>query len=419
MYRRNLQMNKFNRFAAAAAAFALASTAYGCSSPEAITFGKGTQTAITIDGYEVPAGVFVYNEIYAYNNAAYELYMKNGSYPTLDDVKNASIESLSSSDWIQNKAVEYCRDFVANEREFEKIGGQLSAEDLVDIEETLANNNGSALFTENGVGEGSLRKIIENNYKQYYIFEHYYGIDAEKGCSEDELKEYYTDNNVRVNYFTVSMKDSAGEELSESEKRKLNNMIDGYVREINAVKDDLKKMQKLSEFEQEYNKYVEERDAADEEESSDTTTTTAADETTTTTTTTTASPYENEVIVTRYTTKEADSSSDETTTTAAEDDYTKSLKKYNDYLFNDLEFYKAEKYQYDDNTIYVVIKGDIKERMTDDDLWSESNVESLISSRYYSDFEDMMKRLSESYDAERNSAAFRKYSPFKLNLEEV
>lgn len=411
-------MNKFNRFAAAAAAFALASTAYGCSSPEAITFGKGTQTAITIDGYDVPAGVFVYNEIYAYNSAAYELYMKNGSYPTLDDVKNANIESVSSSDWIQNKAIEYCRDFVANEREFEKIGAQFSPEDVLEIEETLANNGSSALFNENGVGEESLRKIIENNYKQYYIFEHYYGLDAEKGCSEDELKEYYTDNNVRVKYFTVSMVDSDGEELSDSEKRKLNNLIDGYVREINAEKDDLKKMHKLSECEEKYNEYVRERDADDEEEA-ETTTTAASEETTTTTTTTTTSPYDGEFIVTKYTTTEADDSDETTTTTAAEDDYTKSLKKYNDYLFNELGVYKAEKYQYDEKTIYVVIKGDIVDRMTDDDLWSEDSVESLLAQRYYSDFEKMMKRLSESYEAEKNSAAFRKYSPFKLNLENM
>lgn len=413
-------MNKFNRFAAAAAAFALASTAYGCSAPEAITFGKGTQTAMTIDGYEVPAGVFVYNEIYAYNNAAYELYMKNGSYPTLDDVKNANIESLSSSDWIQNKAVEYCRDFVANEKEFEKIGGQLSAEDLVEIEESLASSGASAVFAENGVGEESLRKIIENNYKQYYIFEHYYGLDAEKGCSEDELKEYYTDNNVRVKYFTVSMIDSNGEELSDSEKRKLNNLIDGYVKEINAEKDDLKKMHKLSECQQKYNDYVKERDAADDEEDddADAATTTAPEETTTTTTTTT-SPYENEVIVTKYTTTAADSSSDTEATSAEEDDYTKNLKKYNEHLFNDMDFYKAEKYQYDDDTIYVVIKGDISERMTDDDLWSESNVDSLLSQRYYSDFQDMMKKISDGYEAQKNSSAFRKFSPFKLNLEDM
>ena len=109
-----LQMNKFNKFAAAAAAFALAVTSAGCGAPEAITIGKGTQTALTIDGYEVPAGVFIYNEITAYNNAAYELYAKNNTEPSLEDVKNATIEDMSATEWIQNKAVEACKDFVAN-----------------------------------------------------------------------------------------------------------------------------------------------------------------------------------------------------------------------------------------------------------------------------------------------------------------
>ena len=118
-------MNKFNRFASAAAAFALAAASASCSAPEAITFGKGTQTALTVDGYEVPAGVFIYNEITAYRNAMYDMYYKNGKMPTLDDVKNSTIKDLDSTDWIQDNATDACKDFVASEKEFEKIGESL------------------------------------------------------------------------------------------------------------------------------------------------------------------------------------------------------------------------------------------------------------------------------------------------------
>ena len=55
--------------------------------------------------------------------------------------------------------------------------------------------------------------------------------------------------------------------------------------------------------------------------------------------------------------------------------------------------------------------------MTEDDLWSEENVEALLSERYYSDFTDMMKSIAEGYDSNRNTSAFRKYSPYKLKLE--
>ena len=146
-------MNKFNKFAAAAAAFALAAASASCSAPEAITFGKGSQTALTVDGYEVPAGVFIYNEIYAYNTAQYELYSKNGQMPTLDEVKNSTIQSKDAVDWIQDQATEACRDFVASEKEFEKIGGELTADEKAQVKDYLSQNSSNSTLSVNGVGE--------------------------------------------------------------------------------------------------------------------------------------------------------------------------------------------------------------------------------------------------------------------------
>jgi len=426
-----LQMNKFNKFAAAAAAFALAVTSAGCGAPEAITIGKGTQTALTIDGYEVPAGVFIYNEISAYNNAAYELYTKNGSEPSVDDVKNATIEDMSATDWIQNKATEACRDFVANEKEFEKIGGKLTDEELDNIKSIISANSANTMFTENGIGEDSLRKIIENSYKQDAIFKHYYGIGAEKGCSEDELKEYFQDKTTRVKYFTISLQDENGEKYDADEIRELNKMADKYVKDINAEKSDEAKLKKIDECEEEYNEFAKKRaeKAAEEaankaaEEAGEVYTTTTTVATTTasgeTTTTTTTYPYANEVTVTKYTTTAADESKNAVTTTisAEAEASQKAFRDYNSYLFDKLGYYKAEKYEYDENTIYVVIKADIKERMTEDDLWSESNIESLLSERYYEDFENMMKDIAGGYDLNKNSSAYRKFTPFKLKLE--
>ncbi len=426
-------MNKFNKFAAAAAAFALAAASTGCSAPEAITFGKGSQTALTIDGYEVPAGVFIYNELYAYNTASYQVYTENGGKePSVEDVKNATIESMDATDWIQDKATQACKDFVANEKEFEKIGGQLTDDELAEIKEMLAANGSSAMFSENGVGEESLRKVIENNYKQTHIFEHYYGLGSEKGCTEDELKEYYQDKTARIKYFSISLVDDEGEKFDADETRRINNMIDDYIKEINAEKTNEAKLKKIDECEEDYNSYVEKRTAeaaakAAEEAGETTTSTTTTTTTTTTgekgatTTTTTADPHANEVTITKYSTTTADDSSSNnatTTTLSAEQEKTqKAQQDYNDYLFNKIALYKAEKYEYDENTVYIVIKADIKERMTSEDLWNDTTIDSLLSERYYSDFEDMMKEIVKGYDIKKNSTAYRKYSPFKLKLD--
>lgn len=418
-------MNKFNKFAAAAAAFALAAASASCSSPEALTIGKGTQTALTVDGYEVPAGVFIYNELYAYNTAAYELYGQNGKMPTVDEVKDHQFESMDATDWIQDKATEQCLDFVANEKEFEKIGGELTQEELDEIKEFVSANSSQAMFADNGVGAESLTKIMSNNYKREAIFKHYYGIDAEKGCSEDELKEYFQDKTTRIKYFSVSMTDENGEAFGADEKRRLNNMVDDYVKEINAESSNAAKLKKIDECEKEYNEYVEKRNAeaaekAAKEAGVTTTTTTTATTTAGSTTTTTTDPYANEVTVTKRTTTTVDpnATADVTTTTASEEAKAsqKAYEDYNDYVFDKLGYYTAEKYQYDENTVYVIIKADIKDRMTSADLWNEDTIESLLNERYYSDFEDMMKDIVKGYVPEKNSSAYRKFTPFKLNL---
>ena len=82
-----------------------------------------------------------------------------------------------------------------------------------------------------------------------------------------------------------------------------------------------------------------------------------------------------------------------------------------------MQDYQAVRYDYDDSTIYIVIKGDISERMTDDDLWSESSIDSLLQERYQQDFTDKMKAIADGYATERNSKAYRKYTPFKLMLD--
>ena len=297
--------SKMRKFTAAAAAFALAATITSCSAPEAITFGKSSQTALTVDGYEIPAGIFVYNEIYAYNSAAYTLYAQNGTYPSQKDVESAKIENTDAAEWIQNQATDFCKDFVVTEREFAQIGDTLTEEEVQLVKDNLDSNENKEVFTENGVGKDSLKAIIENSYKQKHVFDHYFGLDSEFGCTEDELKEYFKDRTVRVNYFSISLKDSDGEDLDADTKHELDNKIKNYLREINEEPDDLAKMQKLNECRDDYQEFVAELKAKAEEESGETTTTTTTTTTTSDsaeTTTTTTDPYANEVTVTKYTT---------------------------------------------------------------------------------------------------------------------
>lgn len=123
-------MTKFNKLVAVATSFALASAVASCTP----TIGKGTEKAMTADGYDISSGLFIFYTIRAYQDAANIIKEQNGSAPTVKEVKNSHIDNAEAEDWIQNKAVEYCVNIAAIENEFDKIGGQLTNEELDEID---------------------------------------------------------------------------------------------------------------------------------------------------------------------------------------------------------------------------------------------------------------------------------------------
>ncbi len=410
-------MKNFKKLIAAGAAVVLAVTA-GCSAPSALTIGSGTKTAMTIDGYEIPAGIFIYNEIYAYNDAVSKVYTDTGSYPTVEQVEKATIESKDAADWIQEQAIKYCRDFVAAEREFEKIGGKLTDEELKEIDTTVESALENELLTENGIGEESVRKMVTSGYKIDYIFKYHYGLDTEKGCTEDELKEYFIENTARIKNISIKTTDADSNPLGEDEKRKLDAKVKEWVKEINAESTELGKMHKMDEIQKEYTDYAAQMTATGTGTTTTTTTTTTTAATSDgTATTTTTDPYANEKTVTKYTTTTVAVGDAAVVTTAAETDAEKNEKKLNDMIFNDLKENEAIVYEYSDSITYILLKGDIKTRMTDDDLWSEDVIENTLVKRYGNDYNDMMKSMAESFSLDKNQRAFRRYAPFKLDLE--
>ncbi|MBQ9897996.1 MAG: hypothetical protein IJM44_00900 [Ruminococcus sp.] len=400
-------MKKLTKFAAALTAVSLAASSTGCTP----TLGKGTQTALTIDGHDVRAGIFVYYTIQAYNEAVSTL-----STSTAADLKKGNIDGLDTTDWIQNRATEYCRDYIAVEEEFEKLDIQFTDEDLANFDEIVDYYLAQDVYADNGVGKESISAILMNSLKLEKMFDYYYGPGGEKGMSDEELRSYYEENNARVKYIVMSYNDADGNPLTDAEKKEVRELADSYAEQINAVSGNMEKMYKMDELSEEYDEYVSTQTTTVSGETTTTTTTTttaSSDESSTETTTT--DPYANEAIVQKYTTTTADTSSaDAATTTTETSEGEVDYINYNDFVFNDLPLHKAVVYEYDDETVVVIIKEDIKERMTEDDLWSEDNVSSLVEDLYYQEYSDFLEEMAKSLSVEKNSRAYRKFDPFKL-----
>lgn len=414
-------MISLKKLAAAAASCSIAASMFGCSA----SIGSGTQNALSADGYDVRSGVFIYYTQQAYDEAVSVLSEQNNNEtPTLKDVKSSHIDELEASEWIQDKATENCRAFAATKKEFDNIGGELTKEEKDNAAEMaeyyLAYD---ARNEKNGIGIESMKEIAENTYKEQAIFKHYFGIDCPKGCSESELKDYFDDNFARVKYFQISLTDSEGNEMNDDDKRKMRQKAEEYAKKINNKSDNLAKMLELDKVSEEYDEYLAAQTTAAEGEDSTPETTTTAVTTAAETdengkeVTTTTNPYENERLMQKQTTTAAESNSDSTVTTEAESETSKQSREFNEYIFNKLSVYKAEVYDYSPDMLYVVIKGDLRERMTEDDYWTDDYKTQLLQTRYYDEFIKMMEDIADKMNVEKNNASYKRYSPFKLELD--
>ncbi len=406
-------MSNFKKLTAAAAALTMMGSLAAC--------GSNTAYAMTIDGVEVPAGIYIYYSYVAYNDAINTLTEQNAELDTTDDelVKEQIIDGKDTLTWIQDEAINYCKEHVAVNAEFEKAGLELSADDLSYVDEYVEYVWGSQedAYIKNGISEDSVYAIMEYTYKASELFMHYYEVDGVEGVTEDEVRQHYIDNTARVQYVRFDMVDGAGAELDEKGKKDMEKMVNDYLSAVKKLSASDKIGKEMDSVKEEYNAYVtsisEEAlaTATDAEGNLVTTTTTAATTTAEgeTTTTTTTVPYANEAIIRKVTTDE---------NTKEEDVSYAPSKAVYDYIFNEAKENKADVVlDEENNAYYLVVRYNIEERMTEDDLWTEESKDGVISAMFSDTFQE--KHLSawcEAQNVKINDAAIKRYDPFKIDF---
>lgn len=458
-------MFKWKKTAALLAAAALACSMTGC--------GESTAYAMTIDGMDVNAGVYIYYSYAAFNELSSTLTSEDSELDMENDkaVKALTMDGVSTETWLRNKAMEYCQEYVAIEQKFEELKLELDADSQKEINTTVDAfwESNSENFENNGISKDSVKKVLENTYKANEVFLYYYNVDGEEGVTEDELKEYYIDNNARVRYIAFNMTDGSGEALDDAGKADLKKMVEDYLKQLDGLKKDEEIDAEMDAIQTDYNAYVtsisEEAAAAtatsptDEEgneipaatTTTEATTTTAAattttaaepdadaenttvagdseeaettasdetsDETTTEAaesaddteagTTTTTSPYANERIIAKVTTDDADDSEEDPVYTPCKAVY--------DFAFGDAEMGVPQLVE-DENAYYIVVRRDIQERMTEEDLWTEDQILAQVSNKYYDAYEDLRDGWCDSQNVQENARAIKRYDPFKIEM---
>ena len=261
-------MSRLKRITAGLTALAMSLSLTAC--------GANTRTALTIDGYEVPAGVYIYYLSTAYSSAVSQLSKENSELDTTDKeaIKGQTLEGKDITTWIQDKATEMVTDFVATEKKFDELGLTLDADAKSSISQMKDYYWASSQenFEKNGISEESFTKILTSSYKSDEIFKYYYGVDGQEGVTEDELRQYYIDNNIRCQYLTMSLKDSEGNLMKSDEKAEMMEMLEGYRDRVQTAYDEGGEdaaREEMDAVTDEYNAYV--ASLSEEADSEDTT----------------------------------------------------------------------------------------------------------------------------------------------------
>lgn len=457
------------------AAAVLASAAVAASCTACATFGSGTAYAMTIDGVQVKAGVYIYYSYASYTELTQTLQEQNSDLDVEDDdvVKEQTMDGVSTETWIQNKTLEYCQRHVAIQNQFEALGLELDEDDKKTISDTIDTfwETNAEIYERNGISEDSVKQVLENSYMANEVFLYYYDVDGEKGVTEDDLKEYYEENNARVRYIQFNLTDGNGEELDEAGKKEMKEMVQDYLDRLEDLEGDADAVEEeMDAIETEYNAYVtsisEEAAAATATSATDENgnvipATTTAEETTTEAETTTAAAADEDADATAVagdadaaeTTaadEDADDDGEETTAADAEEDasedadltetttapyanekivakittdedtdpeditYTPSEKAYN-FIFDEAELDVPAMVE-DENAYYLILRRDITERMTEDDLWTEDQMLTVVSQKYEDAFEDMRDEWCAAQTVEKNDRAIKRYDAFDIDM---
>lgn len=446
-------LRKWKRIIAAVISSAMILTCSGC------TMGKNTAYALTVDGYQVKSGIYIYYLYTAFNEGKSEAKNQDENLDTEDEkaLGKVVIDGKEFPDYVKSKATENCVNHVTVLKHFDDLKLSLSEEQEEEISDYVdasweANEKN---YLNNGIGKESLKEVITSSYKSNEIFKAYYGENGIEKVNDSQLQDYYAENNARVRYIDMDLHDSEGNDLDAAGKKEIKDMAEDFLKRAEKADNEEEMLEEFNTFQEEYDKYVSDKaaEASGEDDTATTEATTTAVTTTTTTTVTTADASENtaaetandnedaaqttdeSVETTTTTAPENDEESEETTTTTSihageniihvvttdegtkEEDvsYSPSKKSY-DWIFKDAKFGVPEIIE-DEDTIYVMVKFDIKDRMTDDDLWSESTIENVRYEMFSDKLQDKIDEIGDEYEVEKNEKSYKKYDPFDIKFE--
>ena len=449
-------MARFNikKITAVAAAAAVMSSMTAC--------GENTTWGATIDGSDIPAGIFIYYLQSAYYSAQSKLNEENSASSdaiasadgttTTAAVFSSQIDGKDAKTWIYDEATKSMQEYAAIEAKFTELGLTITADekDAAKVYCDQIWDYAGEYYTKMGISEKSYTSLYLNSQKRDKVFKTIYSEGGEYAVSDDEIKTYLDENYAMINYIAMELKDGSGNLLKSDGKAEMMSMAESYVERYKNGED-------FDALNAEYTAYYDNLKAAAAEEA-ETETSTAevtpsdaeaalednADEITDSAETAedaTEAPFEDiaeaeETADTAEETAEADSTTTEeaaeTTETSADasaeetsdsgeqissnktvieksgttPDSAVVSKVFDEMQKGDIQIIESS----DSETYYIVLKMDVLET----DEYFLSAKDSLLYEMKSEDFDALITQWTEAQNVVKNQDAYKRYDPKKL-----
>jgi hypothetical protein len=200
--------------------------------------GEDTVYAAEINGKSIAAGIYINYQSMAYAEAAE--FMSEEDQTAGKPVLSTTVEGLPAESWINNRAVEMMKEHVAIDEKFAELGltytDDSDASVLAFVEQYWEYYQEA--LTDIGVSQESYAETMLNAVKKTELLKYYYGTGGTLEVPEADIKAYLLENNARINFIAMELKDGAGNFLQkEEDKAARMAMAEDYVKRAEAGED--------------------------------------------------------------------------------------------------------------------------------------------------------------------------------------
>ncbi len=164
--------------------------------------GNFYENAGTIDDYEISGGLYMMALLNGYTQAKAELGQNDPE--AQNDAHTQTIDGVNGSEWIEDKAEELLRRYVAVQRLARENDIILSDASIAAVEQQLVYWDVTAqYYEENGIARESVVRYYNNQELGNQLFLELYGPEGERAISDEELIAQYTDQYAHLRYISI------------------------------------------------------------------------------------------------------------------------------------------------------------------------------------------------------------------------